>query len=328
MEKRNLFQEALQTRKHLVLDGAFATELERFGCNLKDPLWSAKALIEAPHLVKKVHLSYLAVGADIVESSGYQATVEGFESKGFSTEEAKELVKLSVSTAIDARNTFIAAKKAGATIVEGFPIQENNALSYPLVAASVGPFGAFLADGSEYRGAYGKTIDELAHFHRSRLALFAAVEPDVFACETIPCLDEAKALAIVLSEGEVTKGIPSWVSFSCQDEEHICSGESIGDCAAYLDTVEAVQAIGINCTQPKYVESLIHHIREHTAKPIVVYPNTGELYNIKARAWYGEVEAFDTFARTWAKAGASIIGGCCRIGPAHIESLASWMHEV
>ncbi len=322
----SVFEEAINERGTLVLDGAFATELEKYGCNLKDPLWSAKVLFEGPELVKKVHLSYLAAGADIVESAGYQATVAGFEAKGFSHEEAIELVKLSVKIAVDARNEFIAAREAGQAEIEGFPIVGGN-LAKPLVAASVGPYGAYLADGSEYKG-YGEevTAEFLADFHRERLALFASQSPDVFACETVPSLVEAEALVSVFEDGETTQGIKGWISFSCKDEAHTCGGDLIADCAKLIDGTPSIVGIGVNCTEPKYVASLVRTIREVTTKPIIVYPNTGEHYDEVNKCWYGEADAFDAFSKAWKEAGANVLGGCCRTSPENIRRIGEWVH--
>lgn len=339
------FTDAVLSKKQLVLDGAFATELESYGCNLNDPLWSAKVLFEQPDLVKKVHNSYLAAGADIIESSGYQATVVGFQDKGFSHCEAIELVKISVRTAIAARDEFVAASGHKTNSVESnnsdsnctdpngtdsnsaIDVLDNGQLATPIVAASVGPYGAFLADGSEYRGDYNVGDNVLVDFHKGRIALFAEEQPDVFACETVPSLQEARALAEVLSDELVSRNIPAWISFSCADEEHTCGGDLIEDCAEFLDTVDAVQAIGVNCTQPKYVESLIRHIKAKTNKAIVVYPNTGELYDDVNKTWFGEADAFDQYTKTWAEAGAQIIGGCCRTGLKNIGRIAEWAHK-
>ncbi len=335
--KVSKFSKALRDYPLLVLDGAFATELESYGCDLKDPLWSAKVLIDQPELVKKVHISYLAVGVDIIESAGYQATVEGFKAKGFAIDEAIALVKKSVRTAVEARNEFLAAKTAGqlevngiaiGTLVDGAPVYpSDNSLEVPLVAASVGPYGAFLAEGSEYSGDYGVTVEALEAFHRPRIELFSEENPDLFACETVPCLDEAKAIGNILSDESVTKGIPGWITFSCKDEAHTCGGDHIGDCAAYIDTIDAIQGIGINCTQPKFVGPLIERIKERTNKAIVVYPNTGELYDDVNKIWYGEAEAFDAYAKEWARLGARVIGGCCRTSPVNIGAIVGWVHE-
>ncbi|MCF0156307.1 MAG: homocysteine S-methyltransferase [Veillonella sp.] len=306
-------QEALVAHDHIVLDGAFGTEIEKYGCDVNDPLWSAKVLFEDPESVKKVHQSYYEAGANIIESSGYQATIAGFEAKGFSRQEAKDLLAKSVRLAKEARQEFLEAHK------------ENTAPRY--VAASVGPYGAFLADGSEYRGDYEASLEDLVAFHKERLAIFAQENPDIFACETVPCLLEAKALVSILEDKDVSRGIPAWISFSCKDDKHISSGETMAEVAQYLDGIDAVAAIGINCTHPSHVEALIKEIRTVTDKAIVVYPNTGELYDPSNKTWHGEGEAFDIYAKSWVAAGATVVGGCCRTAPANIARIASWIHE-
>lgn len=337
MAKRKVFLKIIKEKGSLVLDGAFGTELERHGCDIHDKLWSSKMLIENPDIIKKIHISYLAAGADIIESSGYQATVAGFKSQGFGTEEAIDLVKLSVRLAVQARNEFLEAKANGALTLRGITLGEETsegvkyfsegALPKPLVAASVGPYGAFLADGSEYRGDYGVQTEYLEVFHIPRLALFCEENPDIIACETIPSYDEAIAVARALSDPFTTKGIPAWISFSCKDEHHISSGETIIKCAEMIDKVRPVTGIGINCTAPEYVESLIKDIRSVTDKPIAVYPNLGETYDEVTKTWSGGQMSFIEYVDIWRKAGANIIGGCCRTNPDVIGEVANILHN-
>lgn len=337
MAKRNAFLKIIKEKGSLVLDGAFGTELERHGCDIHDELWSSKMLIENPDIIKKVHISYLAAGADIIESSGYQATVAGFKLQGFGTEEAIDLVKLSVRLAVQARNEFLEAKANGALTLRGITLGEETsegvkyfsegALPKPLVAASVGPYGAFLADGSEYRGDYGVQTEYLEVFHIPRLALFCEENPDIIACETIPSYGEAIAVARALSDPFTTKGIPAWISFSCKDEHHISSGETIIKCAEMIDKVRPVTGIGINCTAPEYVESLIKDIRSVTDKPIAVYPNLGETYDEVTKTWSGGQMSFIEYIDIWRKAGANVIGGCCRTNPDVIGEVANILHN-
>ena len=337
MAKRKAFLKIVKENGPLVLDGAFGTELERYGCNIHDELWSSKMLIENPEIIKKVHISYLAAGADIIESSGYQATVAGFKAHGYGTEEALDLVKLSVRLAVQARNEFLEAKANDALTLRGITLGERlpdgsvryfseGALPKPLVAASVGPYGAFLADGSEYRGDYGVQTEYLEVFHIPRIALFCEENPDVLACETVPCYDEAIAIARTLCDPLTTKGIPAWISFSCKDEHHISSGETIIKCAEMIDKVRQVTGIGINCTAPEYVESLIKDIRSVTNKPIAVYPNLGETYDGETKTWSGGQQSFIDYIDIWRKAGANIIGGCCRTNPDIIQDVAKQIH--
>ena len=304
----NVIEERLAVQDVIVLDGAFATELEARGFSVNDALWSAKALFERPDLVREVHLDYLRAGADVVTSASYQATVAGFMKRGFSEEEAAALITKSVHLAQEARDLYLAERGADGTV--------------PLVAASVGPYGAYLADGSEYRGDYGIDEDALVAFHAERLALLAEEKPDLLACETLPCLVEARAIVRALREREIR--IPAWFSFSCRDAAHISDGMEIAVCARWLDTVPEAAAIGLNCTAPQYVESLIGEIRRETTKPIVVYPNSGETYDASDKSWHGAAEDFGTIARRWRTAGARLIGGCCRTTPREIADIAAW----
>ena len=297
----------------MLLDGAFSTELERRGCDLNDPLWSAKILMESPEMIGLVHRDYFEAGADCATTASYQATVEGFMKRGLSQEAALDLITLSVDIARRVRDEFWST------------VADKSKRPYPLVAASVGPYGAYLADGSEYRGDYGRALGEeaLMGFHRRRLQTLVAAGPDLLACETIPCLAEALALARLLSE---FPGNYAWISFSARDGKHINSGEAIADCARALDGFAQVAAIGINCTAPEHVGSLIEEIKKGTDKPILVYPNSGEQYDPATKSWHGTTAegSYGNSARLWHEKGASIIGGCCRTSPADIREIAAW----
>lgn len=298
----------LEHQPVVVLDGAMATELERRGADLRDPLWSAKVLLEAPHLIREVHADYYAAGADCATTASYQATFEGFARRGIPTEQAADLMRLSVKLAVEARDVFWA------------DTTNRVGRSRPFVAASVGPYGAFLADGSEYRGDYGLTVEQLMDFHRPRMAVLAGSGADMLACETIPCLIEAQAIARLLPE---FPNISAWISFSARDGEHTNNGERLADCAALLSDHRQVAAIGVNCTAPQYIPDLIRAARTATDKPILVYPNSGEHYDAHTKTWSGEdtCATFASDARFWFDCGARVIGGCCRTTPAHIREL-------
>lgn len=303
----------LARHPHLVLDGALGTELARRGADIADPLWSARLLIENPALIRAVHLDYFRAGADLATTATYQATFEGFARRGLGHEEAARLMQLAVTLALEAREQFWQE-------AQGDPLRATRAR--PLVAASIGPYGAMLADGSEYRGNYGLTEAQLMDFHRPRLQLLAESGADLLACETVPCLVEAVALARLLEE---TAGTEAWISFSCRDGETVSEGQSFADCVAALEGCEAVAAIGINCTAPQHVDSLVRIAAANTTKPIVVYPNSGETYDAAHASWHGAAqpggEALATAALRWSAAGARLIGGCCRTTPADISAL-------
>ena len=295
----------------LIIDGALATELERRGHDLKDSLWSAKILLEQPDAIKQVHYDYFKSGADCAITASYQATIEGFAKRGFNEKEAISLIQRSVNIAVEARDEFWA--------------DETNHIgrAKPFIAASVGPYGAFLADGSEYRGNYGLSEKELIDFHRPRMKALIEAGAEILACETIPCLIEAQAIAKLLKE---FPNITAWVSFSARDEKHISEGQVFADCVKQLENNKQIAAIGINCTSPKYISSLIHVAKNATNKPILVYPNSGETYDATKNDWDGHPvhESFGEQAKEWHKAGARLIGGCCRTTPEDISVIASW----
>lgn len=299
----------------MILDGAFSTELERRGCDLNDPLWSAKILMENPEAIAAVHEDYFNAGADCAITASYQATYEGFMNRGLSEEAAGELIKLSVRIAVDVRDRFWA--------------DNGNRVNRPkpLVAASVGPYGAYLADGSEYRGDYDLNEEQLMVFHRKRLQTLVSAEPDVLACETIPCLSEARAFARLMEE---SPGVYGWVSFSARDGAHINSGERIEDCARTLDKYGQIAAIGVNCTAPEHMTAIISEMKKGTDKPIILYPNSGEHYDARTKTWHGCSSGlcYGDNAKLWYEKGARIIGGCCRTTPDDIRGIASWGRNI
>ena len=191
---------------------------------------------------------------------------------------------------------------------------------YPLVAASVGPYAAFKADGSEYTGRYDVDQRGLVEFHRRRWQILARSDADLLACETIPNFAEARALSDLLA---ATPDRYAWFSFSCRDEKHIHDGTPLATCAAYLNHFERVAAVGINCTAPRFIPGLIDEVRSVTDLPVIVYPNSGEVYEVQERRWIGESEPaeFGTLSREWRKQGAACIGGCCRTTPSHIREI-------
>jgi homocysteine S-methyltransferase len=278
----------------VLLDGGLATELERRGHDLDDPLWSARVLLEQPEAIVQVHRDYLEAGADIVTTATYQATFVGLAGRGLDREATTELLASAVALA---RRACDEAGRPDA-----------------LVAASIGPYGAFLADGSEYRGDYGLCVDALVDFHGPRLDVLAPL-CDVVACETIPCLAEAQALARLLP------GLDAWVSFSCRDAQTVSHGEPLSECIA---AVPSATAVGVNCIAPALTTALLCTAAKATDKPLVAYPNAGEIYR---DGWSGRALGptdLAALAPRWYAAGARLIGGCCRTTPAHIRELARW----
>ncbi len=299
----------LKQQGFVILDGGLATELEKRGHNLNNKLWSASILISNPEEIRNVHLSYLNAGADCIVTSSYQSTIPGLLETGLSQKEAEALIPKTVDLALEAREIFWEDGKEDPTRV------------YPLVAASIGPYGAYLADGSEYHGNYGISLAALKEFHESRWGIIAESKADLIACETIPSYEEAVVLLDLLKS---TPEKYAWMSFSCKDEKHISDGTPIAECVALLSGIDQVVTMGINCTAPNYISKLIREIvSSGFTKPVVVYPNSGEIYNASQKIWEGQSDIlqFGTACLDWYKEGASLIGGCCRTGPEHIMAM-------
>ena len=304
----NLLKPFLDQQGLVMLDGGLATELEARGSVLTDELWSARVLMEQPELIRAVHLDYLAAGADCIITSTYQATIEGFVNTGLSVSQALELLKCSLELALEARDAFWE------------PSKNRRGRIRPLVAASVGPYGAYLADGSEFRGDYDLSEEALVRFHRTRWQVLVESGADLLACETIPARKEALALRRLLSD---TPTVSAWFSFSCKDDRHISDGTELAAVAQELSSSPQIVAIGVNCTAPRFLPSLISELRKVTDKPIVVYPNSGELWDADGKRWLPAHEPVDLAqaAVQWQKQGASLIGGCCRTGPDLIRAM-------
>ncbi len=288
-----------ETHGSVVLDGGLATELERRGADLRDPLWSAKVLVDDPDAIRGVHQAYFDAGADVAISASYQATFEGLAGRGIERAGAATLMRRSVELAREA------------------------ASGDQVVAASVGPYGAMLGNGAEYTGDYDKDEDELVDFHVPRIEALAEAGPDVFAVETIPSVVEGGALVRAL---ERVPEIPAWVSFSCRDGGHVCDGTPIASAVEVVAASPSVVAVGVNCTSPLHVERLVETISATTDKPVVCYPNRGSFWDPMRKAW---TDPPRQDARpplrplAWKEAGASMIGGCCGTTPDDIAAIAA-----
>ena len=283
----------------VVLDGGLATELERAGVDLHDDLWSARALLDNPEEILQVHRSYFRAGADVAISASYQASFEAFTARGISGSEARRLLRLSVSLARDAARDFPGS----------------------LVAASVGPYGAMLADGSEYRGRYGLSSRELAAFHQPRLETLLEAGPDLIAVETIPSIEEAEAILLVLSELTEAR---AWVSFSCRDGKRISDGTAFSEAAALAASSPQVVAVGVNCTPPAFVPSLLASARVNV--PLLAYPNLGSQWDASSKTWRlgaGPPPDFGQEAAGWRALGVTIAGGCCGTTPDDVQAIAA-----
>ncbi|MGX8774569.1 MAG: homocysteine S-methyltransferase [Bacillota bacterium] len=306
--KKATIQDVLDKNKIMVIDGSMATALEALGANTKSSLWTAAALAEQPQLVKQVHLDYFRAGADCGITCSYQATIPGLMEHGYSEEQAEKLIADSVKLFIEARDEWWEE--------EG----KEQGRSYPVCLAGIGPYGAYLADGSEYRGNYGVTDQVLYDFHRRRAEVLFEAGADVLLIETQPSMKE------VLIEAEIAEdlGADYWISFSCRDGLHINEGDLIRECASELSKGHpGLKMIGVNCSKPEYIVGLIREIRKGTDLPIGVYPNSGLVYDPETKTWSVPEDQMDfgSYAFSYMKAGAVAVGGCCTTNAEHIRQV-------
>ncbi|MFF4651533.1 homocysteine S-methyltransferase [Streptomyces sp. NPDC001380] len=289
----------------VVLDGGLSNQLEAAGHDLSDALWSARLLADGPEALVEAHAAYFAAGADVATTASYQATFEGFARRGVGREAAAGLLRRSVELG---REAAARARARGAV--------------RPLwVAASVGPYGAMLADGSEYRGRYGLSVDELERFHRPRVEALAEAGPDVLALETVPDADEGRALLRAVRG----LGVPVWLSYTVEGGSagvRTRAGQSLEEAFGPAADAGEVVAVGVNCCAPQDADAAVAAAARITGKPVVVYPNSGEVWDAAARAWRGRPAFGPERVAAWAAAGARLVGGCCRVGPAGIAGVA------
>jgi len=287
-----------------VLDGGMASELEYLGACIDGPLWSAHVLEEEPEKIIAVHRAYIEAGAEIIETASYQVSRMGYAEVGLDP------------------------SRADAALLRSVGLARQAAASYPdrrvLIAASLGPYGAALHNGAEYHGNYTCTFADIVEFHRQRIHVLASAplpeSPDLVAFETLPSLAEAEAIREALAPHPE---VPVWFSFTCRDQIHVAHGESLRQCAMAVAAFPQTVGIGINCTHPSLVSSLITEMRAASDKPIIVYPNSGEGWDAEHRCWTGisDPRAYGDEAREWFSAGAQIVGGCCRTRPAHVQQV-------
>ena len=281
----------------LIADGGLATELEARGHDLSDDLWSARLLVDAPAEIVAVHCAFFHAGASFATTASYQASFDGFAERGIPRAEAEQLLRRSIVLAQAARDEVGGDR---------------------WVAASVGPYGAALANGEEYVGRYGLTVAQLADWHRPRLEIFADAGADVLAIETVPDVDEAEALVGLVGD----LGVPAWLSYTVAGTA-TRAGQPLADAFAVATDVPEIVAVGVNCCDPDDVLAAVEIARDVTGKPVIVYPNSGEAWDGERRTWIGQGRWSADLAPQWAAAGARIIGGCCRVYPDDIAALAA-----
>ncbi len=288
-----------------IIDGGLASELEAAGARIGGPLWSAHVLEDEPEKLAAVHRAYIEAGAECLATCSYQVSRMGYAEVGLRPEQADAALLRSVAIA--------------RAVVAEFPAKRV------LVAGSLGPYGAALHNGGEYTGDYNCTHADLVSFHRDRIEVFARAQgdaaPDLLAFETFPSLDEARAVGEALAPWPELR---AWFSFSCRDDRHVAHGESVAEVAALVASFPQTVAIGVNCVPARWLPSLTLELKRGSTKPVVVYPNSGEGWDAANRCWTGQTDPVDfgRQAAEWFRLGASIVGGCCRIGPEHIRQAA------
>lgn len=299
--------------QNIIIDGALASELQRRGCELNDSLWSAKVLIEQPDLIRQVHYDYFKAGADCATTASYQASPLGFAKKGISLDESIKLIKKSVELAQQAKEQYLTQ------------IGKNKPL---FIAGSVGPYGAYLADGSEYTGNYQLSEEEFIEFHQIRIQALIDAKADILACETLPNFAEIKALVKVLKQ---YPSMTAWFSFTLKDANHLSDGTPLKEVIDYLNNVDQVVSVGINCIALEEVTAALTVLQNLTRKPLIVYPNSGEQYDPTTKQWHKNHQHNCTFKNqlpTWLKLGAKLIGGCCQTTPKDIAEIADYLKNI
>jgi homocysteine S-methyltransferase len=312
MINNNPINALLKQKKHIIVDGALASELQRHGCDLNDSLWSAKVLIEQPELIRQVHYDYFSAGADCTITASYQATPLGFAKKGITLDQSIKLIKTSVELAKQAKWQYLDETKQNKTL---------------LIAGSVGPYGAYLANGSEYTGDYQLPESEFIDFHYDRIKALVDAKVDLLACETLPSFAEIKALTKLLEKFPI---VTSWFSLTLKDANHLSDGTPLPLVIEYLNHCQQVVSIGINCIALESVTAALESLQKLTQKPLIVYPNSGEQYDPTTKQWHKNHHHDCTFANQlplWTKLGATLIGGCCQTTPSDITEIARLLKD-
>jgi homocysteine S-methyltransferase len=289
-------------RDPVLLDGGLSTTLELLGHDISGDLWSARLLADAPHAIIDAHRAFFDAGAQVATTATYQATFEGFSHHGIDADETVRLMRRGVELARNAAS-------------------EVDRPTW--VAASAGPYGAMLADGSEYHGNYGLTVQKLREFHRPRISVLADAGADILAFETLPSALEVEA---VLEEVR-DSGLDVWLSVSI-DGDTTRAGDPLADVFEMTLGIDELVAIGVNCSAPSDATSAVA-TASRSGHAVVIYPNSGEGWDAAARTWTPSGDTDDPEewpVDQWVREGAGLVGGCCRIGPEQIRALASKLH--
>ncbi|WP_224965008.1 homocysteine S-methyltransferase family protein [Acinetobacter guillouiae] len=287
-----------------ILDGGLGRELARRGAPFRQPEWSALALSEAPDIVKEVHLDFIRAGAEVITTNNY-AVVPFHIGQDRFINEVQSLVNIAVTQ----------AKRA--VIESGKNV---------LIAGCLPPlFGSYRADF--FIEAEAKKLAS---------PIIETLDPhvDFWLAETQSCLKEVETVHALLPKDQRD----FWVSFTLQDEIELDqpvlrSGESLDEVVELLIRLNA-NAVLFNCCQPEIILQAINTIKKMLPAHIQIgaYANAFPPQNIEATANDGldeirkdlNPEFYLSFAKEWHDAGATLIGGCCGIGPEHISVLSHY----
>jgi len=281
-----------------LLDGSMSFPLEKSGYNLKNRLWTGNALIEDPQLIKDIHIGYIKAGSDYISTSTYQVSCKVLKDLGYNYDEVINIFKNSVNLAKDA-------------------IKESKAKKNIRIVGSFGPYAAYLPNASEFVGLYKTTDKEIEEYHYENIEIIKKIELDIILFETIPCLRELKILLKLISN--LKKEI--WLSFTCNENIMFRDGSSIDEGVKLASNYSNIKAIGLNCFSPLLVAKGIEKLRYLSNKKILIYPNSGEIYDPIEKEWNGNNQYNGVMLKEWLRLSPDIIGGCCRVGYDNIKKM-------
>ena len=288
-----------------LLDGSMSFPLEKKGYNLHDKLWTGKALINDPDLIKNIHKGYIEAGADYISTATYQISFNRLKEMGYQPDEIKEIFQKSVDLVKDA-------------ILESKPKNEIK------IVGSFGPYASFDPEASEYVGEYNVSDNAIMNFHLNNIHVIEETDLDILLYETIPCLREIEILSKILSHS--SKEI--WISVTCNENIEFRDGSSFEEACKIISNIENVTTMGINCFSPLLVKKAIKKLKKYSNKKTIVYPNSGEIYNPKDKFWSGKNDYNDLMIKNWLSLSPDIIGGCCRVGFDNIKNMRKEIDKI
>lgn len=288
-----------------LLDGSMSFPLEKKGYNLRDKLWTGKALINDPDLIKNIHKGYIEAGADYISTATYQISFNRLEEMEYHPVEIKEIFQKSVDLVKEA-------------------ILESNSKKEIKIVGSFGPYASFDPEASEYVGEYNVSDNAIMNFHLNNIRMIEETDLDIILYETIPCLREIEILSKILSHS--SKEI--WISITCNENIEFRDGSSFEEACKIISNIKNVTTMGINCFSPLLVNKAINKLKKYSNKKTLVYPNSGEIYNPKDKFWSGKNDYNDLMIKNWLSLSPDIIGGCCRVGFDNIKNMRKEIDKI